>query len=300
MDHIKNMTIFVRVVEDGSFSSAARRLNLSPSVVSMHIQALEKRLSVRLVNRTTRKISLTEIGKAYYERCRQILIEVEEADTIATALDSTPRGTLRLNTSPAVAVLLAPWIAKFSAQYPEVSFDLVTTDRMVALVEEGFDLAIRMIPVQSSSLIMRRLGSCQSVLCGAPDYLVAYGTPRHPADLVQHRCLLYAHHPFGDEWCFTGPDGIEHKVHVSGNLRTNSGEGLRLAAMHGQGLFLAPYPLVVDQLKSGELVPVLSNFSSFEFLINGYYPHRHYLSAKVRRFLDFVHLQLENAKAGGS
>jgi len=287
MDRMTSMATFVKVVESGGFSAAARALSISPSMVTAHVQSLEERLGIRLLNRSTRRVSLTEVGHAYYERCLQILAEMEDADRIAQALQSTPRGTLRLNTSIAIPPLLAPVIAEFVALYPEVSINLTMTDRMIDLVEEGFDLAVRNMAVPDSSLIVRRVATYRFVVCGAPGYLAARGTPRWPSDLVHHNCLVYSQSVWGNEWRFDGPQG-EQSVAVSGNLQANSDNALRLAAVHGQGLALAPSFLLIDEIKAGRLVPVLSEFLQTEHAINAIYPHRHHLSAKVRTFIDLL------------
>jgi len=202
-------------------------------------------------------------------------------------LQSTPRGTLRLNTSVAIPPFLAPVIAEFVTLYPDVSINLTMTDRMIDLVEEGFDLAVRNMLIPDSSLIVRRVASYRFVVCGAPSYFATRGVPKQPADLVQHNCLIYSHSAWGNEWRFAGPDG-EQSVPVSGNLQANSDNALRLAAVHGQGLALAPTFLVADEIKSGRLVPVLSRFLQTEHAINAVYPHRHHLSAKVRSFIDLL------------
>jgi DNA-binding transcriptional LysR family regulator len=251
------------------------------------VRALEERLAVRLLNRSTRKVSLTEAGHAYYERCLQILTDVEEAERIAEALQSTPRGTLRLNTSVAIPPFLAPVIAEFVSLYPEVSVNLAMTDRMIDLVEEGFDLAVRNMSVPDSSLIARCVATYRLVVCGSPGYLAARGSPREPADLVHHNCLVYSHSAWGSEWRFAGPDG-EQSVAVAGNLQANSDNALRLAAVHGQGLALAPSFLLIDEIKSGRLVPVLTEFLQTDHAINAIYPHRRHLSAKVRSFIDLL------------
>lgn len=287
MDRMTSMATFVKVVESGGFSAAARTLSMSPSMVTAHVQALEERLGVRLLNRSTRRVSLTEVGHAYYERCLQILAEADDADQIAQALQSTPRGTLRLNTSIAIPPLLAPVIAEFVALYPEVSVNLTMTDRMIDLVEEGFDLAVRNMSVPDSSLVVRRVATYRFVVCGAPGYLAARGIPRQPADLSRHNCLVYSHSAWGNEWRFAGPDG-EQSVAVEGNLQANSDNALRLAAVHGQGLALAPSFLLIDEIKSGRLVPILTEFLQTEHAINAIYPHRHHLSAKVRSFIDLL------------
>ena len=287
MDRMTSMATFVKVVESGGFSAAARTLSMSPSMVTAHVQSLEERLGVRLLNRSTRRVSLTEVGHAYYERCLQILAEADDADQIAQALQSTPRGTLRLNTSIAIPPLLAPVIAEFVALYPEASVSLTMTDRMIDLVEEGFDLAVRNMSVPDSSLVVRRVATYRFVVCGAPGYLAARGIPGQPADLSHHNCLVYSHSAWGSEWRFAGPDG-EQSVAVEGNLQANSDNALRLAAVHGQGLALAPSFLLIDEIKSARLVPVLTEFLQTEHAINAIYPHRHHLSAKVRSFIDLL------------
>lgn len=290
MDRIASMWAFVKVVENGGFSAAARRLELSPTMVSNHVQALEERLGARLLNRTTRKVNLTEVGKAYYERCVQILAEIDEADLAAGATQAVPRGPLRINTSVALARLVARLGSEFTDRYPEVSIGIHMTDRMVDMVEEGFDLAVRMAPAGESSLIRRHLATYDYVICGAPAYFERRGTPRKPADLANHNCLRYTHSPFGTEWRFTGPGG-EEAVKISGNLETNSVETLRVAALAGQGLLLAPSFLVALELKSGSLVPTLKGYRPPAYPISVLYPHRRHLPVKVRSFIDLAALR---------
>lgn len=206
---------------------------------------------------------------------------------MAQALQSTPRGTLRLNTSVAIPPFLAPVIAEFVALYPDVSINMTMTDRMIDLVEEGFDLAVRNMLVPDSSLIVRRVATYRFIVCGAPAYFAARGMPKQPADLAGHNCLIHSHSVWGNEWRFAGPDG-EQSVTVSGNLQANSDNALRLAAVHGQGLALAPTFLVADEIKSGRLVPVLGRFLQTDHAINAIYPHRQHLSAKVRSFIDLL------------
>jgi DNA-binding transcriptional LysR family regulator len=285
MDSIINIATFVKVVEAGGFAAASRKLDMSPSTVTTHVQDLEQRLGARLLNRNTRNISLTEIGKAYYERCLQILADVDEADNLVQALQATPRGTLRLNVSIGIPLLLAPVIAKFTSLYPEVKLNMTISDHMVDMVEDGIDLAIRLLPMPDSSLIVRRIGSFRVQVWGSPSYFEAHGRPRVPGDLRHHNCLICTFvSPFTD-WEFEGPLGQE-TVHVSGNLETNSIEALKLAAVHGQGLTRMPSFAVVDEIKAGLLVPVLTEFMRSERPINAVYPHRHHLSVKVRSFLD--------------
>ena len=288
MDRLTSLTVFTRVVECGGFSAAARRLNMSTTMVSSHVQALEDRLGVRLLNRTTRKVSLTEIGQQYYQRSSQILADLEEADRAAGALQATPRGTLRLHSSMSVIRFLAPAISEFIGLYPAVSIDLIVGQRMVDMVEEGFDLAVRSLPLPDSSLVVRRLTSWRNIVCGSPGYFERHGTPRQPGDLVRHNCMQHASYPFGDEWRFEGPDGEPVSVRVNGNLLTNSQETLRRLALDGRGLFIPPPFLVADDLRAGRLVRVLEDYLGVEFAINAFYPHRDHVSAKVRCFIDFL------------
>jgi DNA-binding transcriptional LysR family regulator len=287
MDRITSMTTFVKVVDTGGFSAAARALNLSPSMVTHHVQSLEERLGVRLLNRSTRKVNLTEVGHAFYDRCVRIIAELDDAEQVAEALQSKPRGTLRLNTAVAIPSVIAPVVAEFVALYPEASVSIAATGRMVDLVEEGFDLAIRTTPIPGSSLIVRRLASFRFVVCGAPDYFASRGMPERPSDLAHHNCMIYFDSPWGAEWHFASSDH-DQAVPVTGNMQANNVDSLRLAAVLGQGLIYVPAFLVSDELKSGRLVPILTEFPALERSIDAIYPHRQHLSAKVRSFIDLV------------
>src|SRR5262249_55762924 len=192
MDRMLEMTTFVKVVDSGGFASAARAQRMSPSMVTTHIQALEQRLGVRLLNRTTRHVSTTETGRSFYESCVRILAEVDQAEQTAQDTQSRPRGTLRLNVDVAIPRLIAPVVAEFTTLYSDVSIVICMTGRMVDLVEEGFDLAIRIVPVPDSTMMIRRLARFNFVACGAPEYLARRGIPQKPADLVDHNCMVYA------------------------------------------------------------------------------------------------------------
>jgi DNA-binding transcriptional LysR family regulator len=288
MDRLTSLTVFGRVVDCGGFSAAARRLNMSVTMVSNHVLALEERLGVRLLNRTTRKVSLTEVGKAYYDRTVQILAELDEADRVAGELQAMPQGTLRLYTSIHIVRFLAPVMSDFMRRYPAIAMDLTVGERMVDLIEEGFDLAIRTLPPPDSSLIVRNLTPWRCILCCAPAYLETHDAPRRLEDIAAHNCLRYAFYPYGDEWRFDSPDGGTKSVRVHGNLVTNSGETLRHLALNGHGLFLAPSFLIADDLRAGRMVELLPEFPPVEFAISAVYPHRHHLSTKVRSFIDFV------------
>jgi DNA-binding transcriptional LysR family regulator len=288
MDRLTSLTVFGRVVETGGFSAAARKLNMSVTMVSNHVQALEDRLGARLLNRTTRKLSLTEIGTSYYERTTQILAELDDADRIAGALQATPRGVLRIHTSMNVVRFLSPIITEYLAANPAVSVDLAVGEKAVDLIEDGYDLAIRTIPPPESGLIVRRLTPWRHILCCAPAYLDAHPIPQSLTDLAHHNCLRFTYYPFGDDWRFDGADGKPVSVRVHGNLVTGSAELLRLAALGGLGIFLAPSFIVADDLTAGSLRHVLPAHRPVEFAINAIYPSRQHLSTKVRHFIDLL------------
>jgi DNA-binding transcriptional LysR family regulator len=288
MDRLTSLRVFTQVVDSGGFSAAAQRLGMSPPMVTNHMQALENRMGVRLLNRTTRKMSLTDVGRAYYQRCTVILAELEEAEQAASALQDVPRGTLRVHCNTHIVRFIAPLVAEFLASNPEVSIDLRTGERLVDLVEEGFDLAIHTTPSPNSSLIVRRLFAYRHILCCAPSYLESHAAPICPADLVNHNCLRYAFHPFGDEWHFIAPDGTPANVHVSGNLLTSSLELLRVTASKGGGVFMAPCLFIRKDIETGTFVPLMPDYRTVEFGLSAMYPHRRHLTAKVRSFIDLL------------
>src|SRR5215475_8162449 len=233
MDRLTSLTAFVRVVDSGGFSAAGRRLNMSTTMVSNHVQALEERLGVRLLNRTTRKVSVTEIGQAYYDRCTQILTDIEQADDIAGAMQSTPRGTLRIHTHTHVVPFVAPVVAEFLRTYVEAKIDHSIGERDVDMIDEGFDLTVRMVPPPDSSLIVRSLATWRHVLCCSQAYLEAHGRPEKLADLATRNCIRHASYPFGDEWRFVDRKGKPAEVRITGNLITNSGETIKVVALEG-------------------------------------------------------------------
>src|ERR1700760_1294126 len=226
MDRLTSLEVFGQVVERGGFSAAGRHLNMSVTMVSNHIQALEDRLGVRLLNRTTRKVSLTDIGKEYYERSRQVLMDLAEADEIVGAQQAAPRGQLRIYASAAMARFLNPVIGDFLTAYPQVSVDLTVGEAMVDLIEHGYDMAVRTTPAQDSSLIVRRLATWRHVLCCAPAYLEKHAEPASPSDLTDHNCVRFTFYPYGSEWRFEDPDGDIVSAPIKGNLITNNGETL--------------------------------------------------------------------------
>ena len=288
MDRLTSLTAFVRVVDSGGFSAAARRLNMSTAMISNHVQALEARLGVRLLNRTTRKISLTEAGQAYYDRCTHILADLEQADDIAGALHSTPRGTLRVYTVSSMVPFVSSVVIEFLKEFPAVNVDLMMGERTIDLIEEGYDMEIRLTPAPDSSLIVRSLATWRHVLCCSPGYLEKHGQPRQLADLANHNCLRHVLYPFPDGWHFTDRKGAPAVVKVSGSLVTNSGEALRAALLDEIGISLAPGFLVHGDLDANRLVRLLPEYRPVELSMNAIYPHRHQLSAKVRTFIDLL------------
>jgi DNA-binding transcriptional LysR family regulator len=288
MDRLTSLTAFVQVVDSGGFSAAGRHLNMSTTMVSNHVQALEDRLGARLLNRTTRKVSLTEVGKAYYDRCTQILTDLEQADEVAGALQSTPRGTLRVYTATHIVPFIAAAVAEFLLAHPEVKVDLTMGERTIDLIDEGFDLAIRLAPPPDSSLIVRSLATWRHVLCCSPDYLETHGPLQQLSELASHNCVRHVLYPYQDDWHFVDRKGAPASVRISGNLVTNSGEALRVAALQSVGICLAAGFLVADDLKTGRLVRLLPDYRPVEFAMNAVYPHRHHLTAKVRIFIDLL------------
>jgi DNA-binding transcriptional LysR family regulator len=286
MDRLASITAFVRVAETGGFSAAARHLKVSTTTVSDQVQALENTLGVRLLNRTTRRVSLTEIGRDYYERCSQILHELTEADEAASALQVTPRGRLRVYCQQGLSRSVSLVTINFLRDYPDISMELLTGDTMVDLVQEGFDLAIMPTSPPDSTLVKRTLSKWNYVPCASPAYLETHGVPRSPADLAGLNCLRYAYSVHGAEFYFTDSAGNQALAQLKGNLVTTSIVVMRTAALAGLGYWMCPPFIVSDLLASGELVPLLRDYRTPEMEIVALYPHRRQLSAKVRLFLD--------------
>jgi DNA-binding transcriptional LysR family regulator len=288
MDRFASITAFVGVAESGGFSAAGRRLNLSKSTVSDQVQALENALGVRLLNRTTRRVSLTEIGHSYSERCVQILHDLEEANETAGAQQATPRGQLRVYCQQSIAQFVAPVVVDFLARYPEASVDLRTGDAMIDLVEEAFDLAISAQLPHDATFVRRRLATVSLMLCCTPAYLETHPAPQSPADLAGHNCLRYPYAPLADGWHFLDAGGNPVVARISGSLISSSPDTMRAAAVAGIGLWLTAPFLVADLLASGALVPLLPGYRTQDVEINALYPHRRHLSAKVRAFIDML------------
>ena len=289
LDRLLAMTVFVKVVEQGSFARAAERLHMSTSGVSRHVAELEAHLDTRLLNRTTRRISLTESGQAYFERALHLLADLEETEAAVSSSTVTPRGTIRLTCSTSFGVPhLAPAIGAFQARYPDVRFDISASSRFVDLVEEGLDLAIRIGDLGNPNLIARKIGSMRLITCASPEYLKRKGTPKHPDDLAKHNCFTYEYAPEKNQWRFQDRQKNEIKVRIDGSVHANNGEMLAAIAVAGAGIALEPDFIVEPLLESGALVEILKSFRPVPYNIYAVYPSRRHLSAKVRTFVDFL------------
>lgn len=289
MDRLAKMTAFAKVAETGSFTKAARALRLSPTIISKHVRELEEALGVRLLNRTTRHVGLTEIGSIYYEQCADLLAQLEALENVAGELQNTPTGVLRVSTPLGFgAARIAPLLPAFAAAYPKVTVELILTDRYVDVVEEGFDMAVTMNQLPESSYITRTLINTGTVLCAAPDYLAKHGAPETPEELARHNCLVVANAPLGPPWVLTGADGVAHPVKVTGNLRTNSAAVQLEAALGGQGIALEPDFMVEQALKLGRMIHVLPDYETSQIIFRIVYPPGRHLTAKLRAFVDFL------------
>jgi DNA-binding transcriptional LysR family regulator len=291
MDRLAAMEMFVKVVSERSFSGAARTLGVSKSVVSKAVAELEDRLGAQLLNRTTRQMSLTEVGQAYHDRCMSILESVDEVEQLVSAQARAPKGLLRL-TAPvtfSITYLGGP-VSQFLAANPELSVEMQLNDRVVDIVEEGFDLALRISRrLRDSNLIAVKLCTSRTIISASPAYLERHGTPSHPRELFNHSCLRYSNLGPAQEWTFLDPaTGAPIQVAVTGRIITNNGEILRSSAVNGEGIISGPSFIVADDIRSGRLVPILKEFSGPPFGIYAVYPPNRHVSAKVRRLVDHL------------
>jgi DNA-binding transcriptional LysR family regulator len=290
MDRFENARIFAAVIEAGGFTKAAERLGLSRAAASKHVLALEQRLGARLLDRTTRRVSATAAGRTFYENCRRILAELEEAERAAGELHNEPRGELRVvaPTNFGLADIGAA-IADFVVAYPELRLNFTMNDRPADPIAGGYDIAISvdMPRGTSSNLIARKLNSARRVLCAASAYLKTRGAPQTPEDLASHDCLSYSYVAVPDEWHLTGPDG-ERVVKVNGPIVTSHRHVLRTAAVRGLGIAYGPVDFFRDDLEAGRLVRVLPDYALPEATIYAVYPASQKLSAKVKVFNDFM------------
>jgi DNA-binding transcriptional LysR family regulator len=289
MDKFEQMRAFTQVVTAGGFAAAARQLGVSRSVVNKLVIALENELGVQLLQRSTRVVSPTETGIAFYDHCVEILASLDEAEQAVRQLQVEPKGRLRVNGPMTFGTMyLAPAIADFLRQYPDLQVELTLNDRFVDPIEEGFDITVRISdPLPTSSLLVQPLATAPRLLCAAPQYLEKQGYPQHPNELRNHSCLHYGQISIENRWSLSGPDG-SHTVIVQGILCSNNGEALREAAMRGLGITLLPKFIVEPALQSGRLTVVLPDYTPTALAIEVLYPVNRHLSTKIRLFVDFL------------
>ena len=290
MDRLTSMAVFVRAVEAGSFAAAAPTLGLSSPMVGKHVRFLEERVGAQLLNRTTRRQSLTDVGRLFFERCKLVLAEAEAAEALAQDLQAAPRGRLRISAPVTFgAYRLTPMLTRYMRRYPEVTVDLNLCDRVIDLIDEGYDAAIRIAPLSDSTLIARSLKPYRLIACAAPSYLAERGTPRIPEDLVGHECLgfTYSTRPPFFLWEFTGPTGVS-RVEVGSRFLANAGAPLRAAALEGFGIILQAEEMLSDEIAAGRLVRVLPDYSGPSLPMHIVFPPSHRPTPKLRSFVDFV------------
>jgi DNA-binding transcriptional LysR family regulator len=289
MDKFQEMASFVAVVEAGSFVGAADATGLSKAAVSRHVAELEQRLGARLLHRTTRRLSLTDDGQLFFTRAKEMLAAIDEAESEISSRSGEPSGLLRINAPLTFGVLhLAPLWGRFAQLYPKVSLDIELSDRVVDLVEEGYDLAVRITNLPNSQLVSRRLASTRMVACASPPYLALHGTPTHPRDLAQHEVISYSYWAARNEWTFTAPDDSLVTVRTHARIHANNGDTCRAAALDHQGIILQPDFLVADDLRRGDLVELLPTYRAMTLGIHAVYPSRKHLPIKTRRLVDFL------------
>jgi DNA-binding transcriptional LysR family regulator len=291
MDKLRSMEVFVRVVDAGSFSGAARSLDISTVMVSKHIAELEVRLGARLLNRTTRSQSLTEIGIVYCEQCRQILAHVRAAESGTLAMRASPRGTLKISSPVAFgSACLAPAMAIYLAQHPEVSIDLDLSTRLADVIEEGLDAAVRIGKLDDSSMVARPLQAYRMLICASPDYLARCGTPKTPADLAQHQCLDFSHWKRLLRWRLKpGKTDADNNLDLpSSRFRSNNGPALKNAAIAGFGLVMQAEIVLAEEVANGRLIPVLNEFIPTPKPMHLIYPRNRQSTPKLSSFVEFV------------
>lgn len=298
MDRLQSMRVFAKVVEQGSFVAAGNALEMSNAVVTRHVADLEKHLGARLLNRTTRRLSLTETGQLYLGRVLQILHDIEAADALAMSNSGRTAGTLRLYSHLAFGQLqLAQLLPLYAAQYPDVELDVTVSDRTVDLVEDGFDIGI-FIDLQKfdASMIVRQLGSAEIVLCAAPAYLEKYGMPTEPADISQHLCLNFAYEQLRHHWTIGDGERL-HSVPITSKLISNNGDLLRQCALAGMGIVIRSSFSLGDDIRTGKLVRLLPGHHLGRLAVMMVYPSRRFLPAKVRSFVDFINARFPHPDA---
>lgn len=290
MDKFESIRAFVEVVDAGGFAAASRKMGLSRSAVNKLVMNLEDALKVQLLQRTTRKVTPTPTGLAFYERCTTILADLEEAELAVSQLQTEPRGDLRINAPMTFGTrFLSPMIARFLSQYPDLHVELSLSDRFIDPIDEGFDVTVRIAtPPQSTSLIVQELFPTPVILCASPSYLAQRGAPSHPADLIDHNCLAYGHLATDNQWTLVNPQGEEHKITIQGSLCANNGEVLRDAAVQGIGITLLPHFIVEEDLATDRLQHILPDYTAPPISVCVLYPVNRHLSTKVRLLVEFL------------
>jgi DNA-binding transcriptional LysR family regulator len=289
MDRFGNMRTFIRVVEAGSISGAADRLGVAKSAVSRRLKELEEHLGVELFHRTTRKMNLTDSGRAFYHQSVRILDDVLEAEIAISQAHGTLKGSLKIALPSTFGLMhMGPAINEFLQAHPQIEFDLDFNDREVDLLQEEFDLAIRIAKLPDSSLIARRLAPIQFVMCASPSYLERMGTPQTPDELIEHQCLVYSLLRDFEYWHLSDSKGKEVKIKISPYLKASTGEFLKDAAVDGMGIILVPSFIVYKEIERGTLVPVLKDYKIPQVVAYAIYPQTRHLSQRVRAFVDFL------------
>jgi DNA-binding transcriptional LysR family regulator len=293
MDQFAELTAFVRTVDCGSQAAAGRELGITPAMVGRYIRALEDRLGARLLNRTTTRQSVTEAGALFHARAVAVLEMLDSAEAAILDRQEAPRGQLRVSAPMVFGTrYLAGWLAEFHRLNPAVQIELSLNDRRVDLVEEGYDVALRIGQLADSSLIARGLAPCRLVVCAAPSYLARRGTPNTPSELRGHDCLLYTYAAEGHVWHFVGPEGRKIAVDVAGPLAANNGDALQHAALEGAGIVMQPTFIAGDAIRAGTVVRLLPGWRVPDLSIYAVYPSTRHLAPKVRAFVDFLSSRL--------
>ncbi len=288
MDKLTSMKVFERVAKAGSFVGGARELGISRAMATKHIMHLEADLRTRLFNRTTRSLSLTDMGAAYLERCSQVLLDIDDMESVITHLQTELRGTLKISAPPVIgATHITRAVAEFLKLYPDLTVEMVLQSSHSDLIDDGIDIAIYLGDLDDTSMVARKLASSSMIVCGSPDYLAKYGIPQKPEDLVNHSCIVNWASAPQDKWKFKTETGYT-TINVSGRMQSNVAEANRVAALNGLGLVVMATYVVRRDIEKGKLQTVLENYALPPLDIHAVYPHRKYLSAKVRCFLDFL------------
>ena len=294
----EDQAIFVAVVEEQGFTAAARALDMTVTAVSRRVRALEGRLGVRLLNRTTRRITLTEAGQIYYDRIRQILDEINELETQVSELNAEPRGSLVIAAPSSYATrVLSPLLVAFCSEHPNLRVQLNLDDRVINLIEAGVDIALRIGHLTDSSMIARPMTTIFRHVCASPGYIEDRGMPRRPEDLLSHACLHYNNIGVRDEWQFSTEQGLT-SLAVDGPFCSNNGEALCQAAEQGLGIAMLPDFIVEQSLREGRLIRILESFEPPAFTLNALYPSREFVPAKTRLFLDYLSEHIDQTKTG--